>query len=59
MPNIVKAVPDTWTHAGRAPSAQGWFAGGERTGYDPLRERFARFGLQLHADKTRIVEFGP
>src|SRR5262249_34476469 len=23
-----------------------------------LRERFARFGLQLHADKTRIVEFG-
>jgi len=23
-----------------------------------LRERFANFGLQLHADKTRIVEFG-
>jgi len=23
-----------------------------------LRERFARFGLQLHADKTRILEFG-
>jgi len=23
-----------------------------------LRERFARFGLALHADKTRIVEFG-
>jgi hypothetical protein len=23
-----------------------------------LRERFAQFGLQLHADKTRIVEFG-
>jgi RNA-directed DNA polymerase len=23
-----------------------------------LRERLARFGLQLHADKTRIVEFG-
>lgn len=23
-----------------------------------LGERFARFGLQLHADKTRIVEFG-
>src|SRR5215471_16899444 len=23
-----------------------------------LRERFTRFGLQLHADKTRIVEFG-
>src|SRR5215468_358616 len=23
-----------------------------------LRERFAHFGLELHADKTRIVEFG-
>jgi group II intron reverse transcriptase/maturase len=23
-----------------------------------LRERFAHFGLQLHADKTRVVEFG-
>jgi RNA-directed DNA polymerase len=23
-----------------------------------LRERFAEFGLELHADKTRIVEFG-
>ena len=23
-----------------------------------LRERFAHFGLQLHADKTRILEFG-
>jgi hypothetical protein len=23
-----------------------------------LRERFAQFGLQLHAYKTRIVEFG-
>jgi RNA-directed DNA polymerase len=23
-----------------------------------LRQRFARFGLELHADKTRIVEFG-
>ena len=23
-----------------------------------LRERFARFGLQLHADKTRLIRFG-
>ena len=23
-----------------------------------LRERFARFGLELHADKTRLIEFG-
>ena len=24
-----------------------------------LRERFAKFGLALHADKTRLMEFGP
>jgi len=24
-----------------------------------LRERLARFGLELHPDKTRIIEFGP
>jgi RNA-directed DNA polymerase len=23
-----------------------------------LRERFLRFGLELHADKTRLIEFG-
>jgi hypothetical protein len=23
-----------------------------------LRERFAKFGLELHADKTRLIEFG-
>ena len=23
-----------------------------------LRERFARFGLELHPDKTRLIEFG-
>jgi RNA-directed DNA polymerase len=25
---------------------------------DDLRERFARFGLELHPDKTRLIEFG-
>jgi group II intron reverse transcriptase/maturase len=24
-----------------------------------LRQRFAKFGLELHADKTRLIEFGP
>lgn len=23
-----------------------------------LKERFARFGLELHPDKTRLIEFG-
>lgn len=26
---------------------------------DELRQRFATFGLELHADKTRLIEFGP
>jgi RNA-directed DNA polymerase len=26
--------------------------------WDELRERFAKFGLELHPDKTRLVEFG-
>jgi hypothetical protein len=25
---------------------------------DELRERFAKFGLELHPDKTRLIEFG-
>ena len=24
-----------------------------------LRERFAKFGLELHPEKTRLLEFGP
>lgn len=26
---------------------------------DELRQRIAKFGLELHADKTRLIEFGP
>jgi group II intron reverse transcriptase/maturase len=26
--------------------------------WDELRERFARFGLELHPEKTRLIEFG-
>jgi group II intron reverse transcriptase/maturase len=26
---------------------------------DELRQRFAQFGLELHAEKTRLIEFGP
>jgi group II intron reverse transcriptase/maturase len=27
--------------------------------WDELRERFAEFGLELHPEKTRLLEFGP
>jgi RNA-directed DNA polymerase len=26
---------------------------------EELRERFAKFGLELHSEKTRLIEFGP
>ena len=35
MPDLVGAVTDTAVYASTTPSAQAWFAGGERVGYDP------------------------
>jgi pimeloyl-ACP methyl ester carboxylesterase len=35
MPALVSAATDTAVHRGQTPSAQAWFAGGERVSYDP------------------------
>jgi len=35
MPDLVVAATDRAVHARPTPSAQAWFAGGERVGYDP------------------------
>ena len=35
MLNLVSAVTDTAVSSGPSPSAQAWFAGGARVGYDP------------------------
>jgi hypothetical protein len=35
MPHLVSKSTDTAVRAGPTPSAQVWFAGGERVGYDP------------------------
>ena len=35
MPALVSTVTDTAVHTRRTPSAQAWFASGERVGYDP------------------------
>jgi pimeloyl-ACP methyl ester carboxylesterase len=35
MPDPIGSVPDKAVYAGPIPSAQGWFAGAERVGYDP------------------------
>jgi len=67
------AVLDLWVQRGRQKQANGEmifvrFADHFVAGFQhrqeaerflaELRERFAKFGLELHADKTRIVEFG-
>jgi pimeloyl-ACP methyl ester carboxylesterase len=41
MSDPVKAVTDTAVPAGPTSSAQGWFAGGERVGYDPRARAIA------------------
>ena len=66
-------VFDLWAQRGRQKQARGdmivvRFADDFVAGFEhrqeaeqfltELRERFAQFGLELHADKTRIVEFG-
>jgi RNA-directed DNA polymerase len=42
---------------GRPPAASRSRADAERF-LNELRERFANFGLELHPDKTRLIEFG-
>jgi group II intron reverse transcriptase/maturase len=66
-------VFDLWVHRWRRTQAQGdvivvRFADDAVVGFEhrqeaerflqELRERFERFGLQLHPDKTRLIEFG-
>jgi group II intron reverse transcriptase/maturase len=66
-------VFDLWSHRGRQTPAQGdvivvRFADDFVVGFEhreeadrflaDLRERFVRFGLTLHPDKTRLIEFG-
>jgi pimeloyl-ACP methyl ester carboxylesterase len=49
MPNPARVVSDTPTHEGQTPSAQSWFAGGERVGYDPkARAIVSAQGAPLH-----------
>ena len=66
-------VFDLWAEQWRRCSARGdmilvrfaddWLAGFERHGdaarfLADLHERLAKFGLELHPDKTRLIEFG-
>jgi pimeloyl-ACP methyl ester carboxylesterase len=42
MPHLVSKSTDTAVRAGPTPSAQVWFAGGERVGYDPKARAIVR-----------------
>src|SRR5258708_33770231 len=42
MPHLVSIGTDTAVRAGPTPSAEAWFAGGERAGYDPKARAIVR-----------------
>jgi pimeloyl-ACP methyl ester carboxylesterase len=42
MPHLVSRSNDTAVHSGPTPSAEAWFAGGERVGYDPKARAIIR-----------------
>jgi hypothetical protein len=66
MPDPVGAVTDTAVHAAATPSAQGWFAGGERVGYDPKARAIVaaqdaplKIFLRREGDLAHAVSFLP
>jgi pimeloyl-ACP methyl ester carboxylesterase len=66
MPDPVSAVADTAAYAAPTTSAQGWFAGGERVGYDPkaraiVAEQDAPLNvfLRREGDLAHAVSFLP
>jgi pimeloyl-ACP methyl ester carboxylesterase len=66
MPNLVRAVTDAAVYASLTPSAQAWFAGGERVGYDPKATTIVRAQgaalnvfLRREGDLANAVSFLP
>jgi pimeloyl-ACP methyl ester carboxylesterase len=66
MPDLAAAVTDTAVHTGSIPSAQAWFAGGERVGYDPKtcaivapQDACLRIFLRREGDIAHAVSFLP
>jgi pimeloyl-ACP methyl ester carboxylesterase len=66
MPDPVSAVADTLAYAAQTTSAQDWFAGGERVGYDPkaraiVAEQDAPLNvfLRREGDLAHAVSFLP
>jgi len=66
MLDPVSAVTDTAVHAGLTPSAQAWFAGGERVGYDPKARAIVaaqdaplKIFLRREGDVAHAISFLP
>jgi pimeloyl-ACP methyl ester carboxylesterase len=66
MTDLVDAVTGTAVHAGPTPSAQSWFAGGARVGYDPKAQAIVAAGdaplrifLRREGDLAHAVSFLP
>jgi pimeloyl-ACP methyl ester carboxylesterase len=66
MPELVSAGTDTAVDAATIPSAQGWFAGGARIGYDPKARAIVaaqnaplNIFLRREGDPARAVSFLP
>jgi pimeloyl-ACP methyl ester carboxylesterase len=66
MPDLVGPVTDTAVHAGPTPSAQAWFAGGERVGHDPEASEVVPAGgaslkvfLRREGDLAHAISFLP
>jgi pimeloyl-ACP methyl ester carboxylesterase len=66
MLDPVSAVTDTSVHADLTPSAQAWFAGGERVGYDPkaraivaVQDAPLKIFLRREGDVAHAISFLP
>jgi len=66
MPDLVAAVADTDAYAGPTPSAQTWFEGGERVGYDPkartivaVQDAPLKIFVRREGDLAHAVSFLP
>ena len=66
MPDLFEAVSRTVASGGQASSAQAWFAGGERVGYDPQARAIVtaqdaplRIFLRQEGDPGHAVSFLP
>jgi hypothetical protein len=58
MSDLLETVGAAAAYSGQAPSAEAWFAGGERVGYDPKAHTiFAREDVAREDAPLRVLTF--